>query len=144
MFTAILSAGARIRVLLPLLVVLVLAACSGSGDESTAESAAASGECASSDGSAPAEMSANQLEFSTDCIEATAGSAFTISFTNEEAAPHNIAIYTDDSKSEILFEGEIVSGPDGTAEYEVPALDAGEYYFDCQVHPEMNGTVTIS
>jgi plastocyanin len=36
-----------------------------------------------------------------------------------------------------------VTGP-GQAKYEIPALDAGEYYFHCDVHPTMNGTVTVS
>ena len=31
-----------------------------------------------------------------------------------------------------------------TVTYNVPALPAGEYYFDCEVHPEMNGSVTAS
>jgi plastocyanin len=56
--------------------------------------------------------------------------------------PHNIAIYTDSSLSEALFQGEIVTGP-ATAQYEVPPEPAGEYYFQCDVHPTMNGTVTV-
>jgi hypothetical protein len=38
-----------------------------------------------------------------------------------------------------LFQGELITGPD-TIEYEVPALDPGEFYFQCDVHPTMNGT----
>jgi plastocyanin len=26
--------------------------------------------------------------------------------------------------------------------YDVPELEAGTYYFQCDVHPNMNGTVT--
>ncbi len=33
-----------------------------------------------------------------------------------------------------------MTGP-ATAEYAVPPLPAGEYYFQCDVHPTMNGTV---
>ena len=72
---------------------------------------------------------------------ASAGEAFTIAFTNEDAMPHNVAIYTDESKSEKLFEGEMVT--DGSLVYEIPALDAGEYFFDCSLHPEMVGTLVV-
>src|SRR5918994_646961 len=49
-----------------------------------------------------------------------------------------IAFDTDNSLSEAFFQGEIVTGP-ATLQYEVPPLPAGEYYFHCDVHPNMNG-----
>jgi plastocyanin len=72
---------------------------------------------------------------------ASAGEPFTIAFVNEDAVPHNIAIYTDESKSEKLFEGEVVT--DASVVYEIPALDAGEYFFDCSLHPDMVGTLVV-
>ena len=54
---------------------------------------------------------------------------------------HNIAIYSDD-RSRQLFNGELVTGP-ATVEYDVPPLPAGQYYFQCDVHPNMNGTVVV-
>jgi plastocyanin len=39
------------------------------------------------------------------------------------------------------FAGEIVTGPKQIV-YNVPALPAGSYYFSCQVHPNMHGTIT--
>ncbi|HSI99888.1 MAG TPA: cupredoxin domain-containing protein, partial [Patescibacteria group bacterium] len=65
----------------------------------------------------------------------------TIALVNEDAMPHNIAIYADSSKSEKLFEGETVT--DGTVVYDLPALDAGEYFFDCSLHPNMTGTLVV-
>ncbi len=58
---------------------------------------------------------------------------------NEDAAPHNVAIYTDSSAGESLFVGELVSS--ATTVYEVPALEPGTYFFRCDLHPEMNGTL---
>ena len=72
---------------------------------------------------------------------AAAGERFTVAFVNEDAMPHHIAIYTDESKSEKLFEGEVVT--DGTVVYEIPALDAGEYFLDCSLHPDMTATLVI-
>ena len=84
---------------------------------------------------------AANIQFDTDRLEVPAGKPFTISFHNADAGvPHNVAIYTDDSASDALFVGDIFNG-DETRDYEVPAVDAGEYFFHCDVHPAMNGTV---
>ena len=68
----------------------------------------------------------------------------TITFENHDAGvQHNIAIYTDSSVADELFNGELVTGP-ATIQYEVPALPPGEHYFQCVVHPTMSGTVVVS
>jgi plastocyanin len=91
------------------------------------------------DPNAPA-ISADQLKFDQAAVTVPAGEAFQLSFTNKEAAPHNVAIYTDSSASQSLFQGEIFSS--ATKVYEVPALAAGDYFFRCDVHPDMTGTIT--
>jgi plastocyanin len=86
---------------------------------------------------------AANLQFDTDTIQLPADTATTITFDNQDAGvQHNIAIYADDSLSEELFNGDLITGPD-TIEYEIPALPPGEYYFLCIVHPDMNGTVVV-
>ena len=51
-------------------------------------------------------MVAKALSFDTDEIDLPAGQPSTLTFDNEDAGiPHNIAIYSDDSLSEILFQG---------------------------------------
>jgi plastocyanin len=68
----------------------------------------------------------------------------TLHFVNQDAGTvHNIAFYTDDSASQALFDGADVTGPD-SVDYQVPALDPGEYYFRCDTHPTMNGKVVVS
>ena len=87
-------------------------------------------------------ITAAEMAFDPGTVTVTAdGEAFTIAFTNEDAMPHNIAIYSDESKSEKLFEGEMVT--DGSIVYDIPALDAGEYFFDCSLHPDMTGTLVV-
>jgi plastocyanin len=88
-------------------------------------------------------VSSDNLAFDTDRIVAPAGEPITIEFTNHENQPHNIAVYTDSSKSEELFRGEIITGPDASVTYEIDALEPGEYYFDCTVHPDMNGSFVV-
>jgi cytochrome c oxidase subunit 2 len=105
--------------------------------------AARAGESAPPQASVPAdapvvELNANQVAFDTDRIEVPAGTPFIIRFTNQEALPHNVGIYDGDQE---LFLGETITGPDETIEYQVPALEAGEYDFLCTIHPNMNGTL---
>jgi plastocyanin len=71
----------------------------------------------------------------------SAGASFTIAFENTDTMPHNIAIYADESKSEKLFEGEMVT--DGSVVYTIPVLEPGEYVFDCSLHPNMTGTLVV-
>lgn len=88
-------------------------------------------------------VEAQNLAFDTSEIDLPPDAPSTITFDNQDAGvPHNIAIYNDSSLGEVLFTGEIVTGP-ATADYQVPALSAGEYYFHCDVHPNMNGSVVV-
>jgi plastocyanin len=89
-------------------------------------------------------VAAQNIEFDTDTIELPADAPTTIVLDNLDAGvPHNVAIYTDSSLAESLFKGELVTGP-VTVEYPIPPLPAGEYYFHCDVHPAMNGSVVVS
>lgn len=88
------------------------------------------------------EIAANNLQFDTDELTVPADTPFIIRFDNQEAQPHNVAILEEEGSSQALFRGEIFTGPD-VVEYEVDPIPAGEYYFLCEVHPTMNGTVTV-
>jgi plastocyanin len=96
-------------------------------------------------GGAPAlTVTASGLQFDTKEIDLTANTPTTIRFDNKDAGvQHNIAIYEDDSLKKLLFRGELDTGP-GTVDYRVPGLPAGTYYFHCDVHPTMNGTVVVT
>lgn len=109
----------------------VLAACGGATAAPPTDPAAAD-----------ATVTAADMAFAPGTVSvAAAGEAFTLALVNSDAMPHNVAIYTDESKSEKLFEGEMVT--DGTVVYDIPALDAGEYFFDCSLHPNMTGTLVV-
>ena len=56
---------------------------------------------------------ADDLVFDVTTIEAPAGEEFNITFTNAEAVPHNVAVYTEEGGEEI-FIGEVITGPDAT------------------------------
>jgi plastocyanin len=118
---------------------MLLAACTGGG--SGAGTAAAPTTAASADPNAVA-ISAKDLKFSTDRLSGPANKPFQIAFNNEEGAPHNVSIYKDESASEKVLVEEPFSGPKAVT-YNVPALAPASYFFRCDVHPDMKGTLDI-
>ena len=130
---------------LTLLVGVILAACSsGTGNGGASGAAGGSGSAgggtvAVTDGAV--EISAANLEFDANVIQAPAGEAFTVSFTNDDSAPHNWSLYTEEG-GDAIVQGEVIEGG-ATTEIEVEALEPGEYFFVCDVHPDMTGTVVV-
>jgi len=95
-------------------------------------------------GAAGITVVAQDIAFDTGTIELAADTPTTITLDNRDAGvQHNVAIYADDTRSEVLFQGELLTGA-GTIAYQIPPLPAGEYYFQCDVHPNMNGTVVVT
>jgi plastocyanin len=86
-------------------------------------------------------IAAEGFAFDTEELSLPAGAPSVIAFDNQDPAPHNVSIYTEEG-GEPLFQGELVTGPT-VIEYEVPAQEPGEYHFQCDVHPTMAGTVTV-
>lgn len=87
-------------------------------------------------------IAADDLEFSTSRLSAPADEPFQVAFDNQESAPHNVAIYRDESASEMMFGSEPFSGP-AVVTYDVPALAPGTYFFRCDVHPDMAGELSV-
>jgi len=85
------------------------------------------------------DITADQIAFDKANLDVPAGKAFVIHFVNKDDVQHNVAIYGADGSA--LFTGKIIGK--GETDYQVPALDAGSYHFQCDVHPQiMFGTVT--
>lgn len=115
----------------------------GAGDPSVAASADAGGGSTATVEGGTVEISADNLAFDAETIQAPAGESFTIVLTNLEAVPHNLSVYTEEGGDEIVI-GDVVSEEGGSVEVEVPALEPGEYFFVCDIHPtEMTGTLVV-
>jgi plastocyanin len=112
------------------------------GFETTAEAPAAAAAESGTEAAAPVELGAANLEFTETELTFPADEPVTLAFENTDAAPHNFAVYADDTLNEEFFVGQNVE-PGASTEYEVPALEAGAYYFQCDLHPTMNGRVTV-
>ncbi len=82
------------------------------------------------------EIEAEGFEFSTDCLAAPADTPFTITFNNNAVGvSHNVAILTTGAGPvTTVFEGDIFPG-EATMTYQVDAIPAGIYRFECTVHP---------
>lgn len=88
------------------------------------------------------EIAAENLAFDVSELEVPADEVFDLAFANNDAnIPHNVSFYEDDTATASIFVGEIFNGI-ATKVYEVPALAAGDYFFRCDVHPDMAGTAT--
>lgn len=85
---------------------------------------------------------AQSLAFNPTAISLPAGAEAAILLDNRDAGiPHNVSIYTQPG-GDALFEGEIITGPAQTT-YRLPAPEPGQYHFQCDVHPQMSGTVAV-
>jgi plastocyanin len=82
---------------------------------------------------------ARDMKFVQPEVRVKADAAFSLLLRNGDGMPHNVAIYTDSSATAPLFVGEMVT--DGEIVYDIPALKAGTYFFRCDLHPDMTGTI---
>jgi plastocyanin len=77
--------------------------------------------------------------FSPATLTVKADKAFSLTLDNKDGAPHNVAIYKDSSAAEQVSIGETITSTSATQQ--VPALAKGQYFFRCDVHHEMTGTI---
>jgi plastocyanin len=114
-----------------LAIALVLAACSSGSTGSTAPAPSAP--------SGGAVVVAQDLKFDRQTIAVPANQAAQLLFENRDSAPHNVTVLAADGTK--VFTGETFGGP-GSRTYQLPSLTAGSYKFQCDVHPDMKGTLT--
>ena len=110
----------------------------GGGSEATA---AEGGEEGAGGEGGGLSISAEGVQFDTDSLELPADEEASLTFNNADTVEHNVSIYEEEGGAE-LFKGDIIPGGQETT-YQIPAIEKGEYYFQCDVHPAMNGTVTV-
>jgi plastocyanin len=93
-------------------------------------------------GGGVARIVAEGIAFDTAELSLPEGGEAVIAFDNRDAGiPHNVSVYTEQG-GEAIFQGEIITGP-ATIEYRFPPPDPGSYYFQCDVHPQMQGTASF-
>ena len=93
-------------------------------------------------GTTVAIVAQNALGFATPAVTAPANSPITIDFDNQDSLPHNVKLFKDTIGGPTVYDGEIFTGP-GKRAYPVGPLAAGTYPFECAVHTNMTGTLTV-
>jgi plastocyanin len=128
---------ALLYLLIPIIAIAFLLA---QNDSAPAEAAGGDG---GGGGGGAVTLTAAGVAFDTDSLSLTAGEGGDVHFVNDDSVAHNFSIYEDDSATKDLFKGAETAGG-SEADYSIPALDKGEYYFQCDLHPgSMTGTVTV-
>jgi plastocyanin len=101
------------------------------------------GTITASEGAGAIKVVAQNTAFDVKEIDLPADTPSEIKVENKDPFAHNLAIYQDESASGTpLFTFEPFAGPD-TKTFPVDPIPAGEYYFHCDIHPNMNGTVVV-
>ena len=88
------------------------------------------------------EISASSVvSFDTGTLVVPAGRPFELVFDNKQSGvPHNVKITDTPDQANVIFNGDHLTGP-GEITYHVPTIPAGDHYFLCEIHPNMNGTL---
>jgi plastocyanin len=131
------------------IVVAVLIGYTGIGTEAAAGPAEAAQEessSAPSAGSADATLVAQNVSFDTDSIKLPADRDVTVVLDNQDSVAHDFALYKSeadaDSQSNSIFTSDTVD-PGTSAENSFKSPAAGDYVFQCNIHPTMRGTATV-
>jgi plastocyanin len=90
----------------------------------------------------PLQLIAKNTAFDQKELTFRGGTQVTLQLTNDDALPHNWALYADQAYTQAIFNGEIFSGPAQRRDYGFLAPPPGTYFFKCDVHPNMAGTAT--
>jgi len=84
----------------------------------------------------------NSTGFTEDSLSAPAGTVTIVFDNQEQGVIHNFTLYdSPDSPENMIDATDLIAGPE-TAEVTFE-LEPGEYYFNCQVHPNMEGVLTV-
>ena len=90
------------------------------------------------------DLTAQNIAFDKKIITVAPSAKVKMTLHNQDnGVPHNFALYQDSSRKKTFFKGEIFEGvADKTYQFTAPS-DPGDYYFQCDVHPRMNGTFQV-
>ncbi|MEX0984187.1 MAG: hypothetical protein WD096_03975 [Actinomycetota bacterium] len=89
------------------------------------------------------EIVALGIQFDKNCLVAPAGRPFEIAFDHQDVGQlHNVTTLEEAGAAEAIVREDPFIGP-GSATYAIPELPEGDYYFQCDVHLEMNGTLAV-
>ena len=89
---------------------------------------------------------AQNLALDPDTLSAPAATTVQVVMDNRDAGVlHNFALYVDRAYSQVIYQGDLVTGPvTHTDTFDSPATP-GQYFFRCDVHPDtMTGVFNVN
>ncbi|WP_246589245.1 cupredoxin domain-containing protein [Methanofollis formosanus] len=103
-------------------------------------------EIVSSGESVTFDLSALNNQFNTDEISVPAGAPVIINFDNQdEGVDHNFAVYETEAAVEVIFRGDVITGPAQISYTFTAPEEPGDYFFRCDVHPaQMTGRFVVT
>jgi hypothetical protein len=133
------------RIAGPVMFSLALSLASCGGPDRVAEPQGAAAPCEPAD---RLELRAEGQSFGTSCLAVPADRRIRGTLESLDIEPHNFALYQDEPgptqedlsppnllvRSDTTFAGEPTS-------FRIPRLSEGRYFFRCDFHPEMNGSL---
>jgi plastocyanin len=94
-------------------------------------------------GPPPQTVIAKNIAYTTKQLKVPAGAAVTVNFKNEDTVPHNIDFTVDQAGTQTFYKQDPLPGPISST-YQFTSPKAGTYYYHCDVHPNMTGTLTVT
>jgi len=92
-------------------------------------------------GAADGSLLAKSVAFDVKALRLPAGRPLVVRLQNEDAGIfHNVAFYRDPQAGDLVARGKLFDGP-LTRDYRFAAFTPGRYFFQCDLHPWMNGTL---
>ena len=132
--------------LYPVIIGLVMVQAGFGVSEEHAGASEAGGEQSAPAGPATDSMVAEQTEFNADAIELAAGKPSDFEIDNRDTVVHNLLIFQTEADaadpSSALFASPDIAGG-ASDSFSIKPLKKDDYYFVCEYHANMNGTVKV-
>ncbi|HXH21979.1 MAG TPA: cupredoxin domain-containing protein [Dehalococcoidia bacterium] len=123
------------RLLPALAIALILAACGGGGPQPA--------DLTPGPPTTDLHLKARGMKFDQRALAAPARTGVSLTFSNEDSGVlHNVAIYRDKSAKEKVYATPLMGGKK-VESYEFETPGPGQYYFRCDAHPDMHGTLFV-
>jgi plastocyanin len=94
-------------------------------------------------GPPPQTVVAKNIAYEQKHLNLEAGADITVNFKNDDTVPHNMDFTVDQAGTQTFYKQDPLPGPISST-YSFKAPKAGSYFFHCDVHPNMTGTITVT
>ncbi len=129
-----------------------LVACGDDDDDAGDGTAAATTAAPDGGGTSPAasgaagdvvKVTAKDFAFDPADVDAPANNEVTFQLTNSDSATHTLTVYEDDAYTKKVSGASVQVSGGKEGEFNVTFPKTGEFYFRCDIHPQMQGEIKV-